>query len=222
MAWELFQSLENLLRNTCHIVLTYACLNYDIFYKLESFKEQIASFLSTMKPGLKCFDLFTGVMARNFILNTLPYKRNQIEFWMAKGHLSQFQNVCNLLFTKIFRPWSGKDLHNTGLWIWCLLSTPSHNQKSRTLMVQPQAGTFPAERDMEWKIGQYFSAHAIFTAMFSKAPYFPAIAPDLKSTICTKIQISMHAWGMITITERMENLWAFIVKHVSKPRWRVK
>lgn len=64
IAWELLQSLENLLRNTCHIVLTYACLSYDIFYKLESFKEQIASFLSTVKPGLKCFDLFTGVMAR--------------------------------------------------------------------------------------------------------------------------------------------------------------
>lgn len=71
-AWEMSQSLKNLLRNTCHTVLTYACSSYDIFYKLESFKEQIASFLSTTKEGLKCFDLFSGVTARTFILNTLP------------------------------------------------------------------------------------------------------------------------------------------------------
>lgn len=72
IAWEMFQSLKNLLRNTCHIVLTYACLSYDIFYKLESFKEQIASILSTSKAGLKCINLFSGVIARIFTLNTLP------------------------------------------------------------------------------------------------------------------------------------------------------
>lgn len=40
-------------------------------------------------------------------------------------------------------------------------------------MVQPWAVTFPAEEDIEQKIGAILSpAHAIFMDMFSKTPIF--------------------------------------------------
>lgn len=47
--WEIFQSLENLLMNICRILLIYASLSYDIFCKLQSFKERTARFLSNKK-----------------------------------------------------------------------------------------------------------------------------------------------------------------------------
>lgn len=69
--WEIFQSLENLLRNICHILLIYASLSYDIFYKLQSFKERTAQFLSNKKQTQRVLVLYMMVVAEIYFLHSL-------------------------------------------------------------------------------------------------------------------------------------------------------
>lgn len=72
-------------------------------------------------------------------------------------------------------------------------------------MFQPWVVTFPAAIDMEQKIGAIHFGNAYFSGMFPKESYFPATAPALENTICTKIQISTHSEGLIIITPKKEN-----------------
>lgn len=71
-SWEIFQSLENLLRNICHISLIYAGLSSDIFGKLRSFQERTAQFLSNMKQTQSVLVLYTTGVAGIYFLNILP------------------------------------------------------------------------------------------------------------------------------------------------------
>lgn len=76
--WEMFQSLENLLRNICHIALIYASLSYDIFCKLQTFKERTAQFLSNKKKTQSVLVLYTML---EFTFKYSHIKEIKLDFW---------------------------------------------------------------------------------------------------------------------------------------------